>query len=177
MIIKIDVDGVIRDIVTPSCNLYNKTFGTNITSDDVKEYFYDKTFTKLNGKACDFFFKEHADEIFYGLAKPFDKVKEAIDLLREYGNKVIIVTWQPTIESKFLCLNFLADNGIEYDDICFTKDKHLIKGDIIIDDNPEFLLKEDNTTKKYCIDRSYNRNHFFENRYSSLFDTVIDILF
>ena len=38
MIIKIDVDGVIRDIISAICLEYNKEFGEDIKPSDVVEY-------------------------------------------------------------------------------------------------------------------------------------------
>ena len=67
----------------------------------------------------------------------------------------------------------MVNNGIYYDDICFTRDKDLINGDIIIDDNPEFLDKEDNGIYKVCISAPYNEDFTgYDVRVDSLTDFV-----
>lgn len=45
-IIKIDIDGVLRNIMSYMCYLYNFNFKTDIKAEDVIEYDLEKTFTK-----------------------------------------------------------------------------------------------------------------------------------
>ena len=45
-IFKIDVDGVLRDIITPMCELYNEKFDENIKPEDISEYDVSTTFKK-----------------------------------------------------------------------------------------------------------------------------------
>lgn len=158
--VKVDVDGVIRDIFTPMCNLYNSTFGVSINPDDVKDYNVEVSFPlireKLGKSAFEWFFVDNADEIFL-YSKPFPKVAEALRKLREYGAHVMIVTWQHTYGNKVRTLKFLERNGIEYDDILFTKEKWRIEADYIIDDNPKFLFDKEEKSIKIMVDAPYNR--------------------
>lgn len=160
MIIKIDVDGVIRNIVGAICNRYNMVFDENVMPDEITDYDINNSFPLikevLHKKPTDYFFIEHGREIFRDNVLPFDDPAKSISCLREAGHKVIIVTWQFTTDNKKYTLDFLDDWKIEYDDICFTRDKHLINGDIIIDDNPEFLLHSNEESLKMCINRPYN---------------------
>ena len=143
MIIKIDVDGVIRNITKPMIEQYRKDYGFLVTPEDFKVYDVDDIFPKLNGLAREYFFIKNGKYIF------------------KDGAEVI-----PGAE-------FLNDNGIYYDDICFTRDKDLINGDIIIDDNPEFLDKEDNGIYKVCISAPYNEDFTgYDVRVDSLTDFV-----
>ena len=63
MIIKIDVDGVIRDIFTVMCKIYNEDFKENITVDNIFDYDVDKVFTKIKENwgisATEYFFEIH----------------------------------------------------------------------------------------------------------------------
>ena len=158
--VKVDVDGVIRDIFTPMCDLYNSSFGVSINPDDVKDYDVEVSFPLIKEKfgksAFEWFFVDHADEIFL-YSKPFPKVAEALRKLRGYGVHVMIVTWQHTYGNKVRTLKFLERNGIEYDDILFTKEKWRIGANYIIDDNPEFLLDDDEKSVKIMVDAPYNR--------------------
>jgi 5'(3')-deoxyribonucleotidase len=83
------------------------------------------------------------------------------------------VTWQFSNINKKLTLDWLDALSIPYDDICFTKDKWMIQGDILIDDNPEFILNEKDTSFKYLVDQPYNQECNFEgSRVKSLKEAV-----
>lgn len=159
--IKIDVDGVIRDIFTPMLKMYNYIFKEQLSLEDITDYDVGKVFTKIyehyGVTAAEWFFKTNARKLFF-YGKPYKGVAKAIDLLREHGHKVVIVTWQPLLNNKIDTLRFLAKNDIHYDDICFTRDKWTIDGDYIIDDNPEFLTEKRETSQKIVIDFPYNRS-------------------
>ena len=165
--VKLDVDGVIRDIVTPMCELFNDQFGTNIKPEDIDVYDVDEFFGKYHeldpqkdgaSTYSEYFFKKWACVVFYNWAECYKGVKEAIDRLHDTGLfRIIIVTKQYGTFNKKLCLDFLNKESLYYDNICFVDDKTLINGDIIIDDNPEFLNKEDLTITRICVDKPYNK--------------------
>lgn len=177
MVVKIDVDGVIRDIISAMCDIYKKEFGKRVSARSIVEYDINRSFPdikKRTGKLpSEYFFTDNADKIFETVSKPFNGVKEAIDKLRRNGHKVVIVTWQFSLKNIKHTLDFLEMYNIRYDDICFTRDKWMIKGDYLIDDNPEFILDKRDKSKKIVVDTPYNRN--ISKRYtrvSSLKDAV-----
>ena len=97
--------------------------------------------------------------------------------LRHDGHKVVILTWQYSIENKYNTLLFLQKNKIPYDDICFTRDKWMIQGDWLIDDNPEFITDEREKSRKIMIRMPYNKNcDFFCTRANGLQEAVDIIL-
>lgn len=177
MIIKIDMDGVIRNIIPTMLKIYNSEFNENLKETDITVYNVNTSFPKFiseKGKlATDVFFVDNDKEIFLN-SNAFIGSKEAIDMLHRAGHKIIICTWQITYEAKQYTLEFLENNKIYYDDICFTKDKQLIKSDIIIDDNIEFL-ERDLSDNKICISAAYNRE-WEGKKYDSLYSFVIDFL-
>lgn len=160
MIVKIDVDGVIRNINETMCRMYNQLFNENLTVDDIHFYEVEKVFTKFKEEkginAAEYFFEISSREVFLE-SNPYDGVKEAIQKLMDNGHKVIIVTWQHTLMNKINTLFFLEMNNIPYDDICFTRDKWMIQGDWLIDDNPEFINDERDKSKKIMIKMPYNK--------------------
>lgn len=179
MIIKIDVDGVIRDIFTIMCKIYNEDFKENLTVDNIFDYDVDKVFTKVKENwgisATEYFFKMHSKELFL-LSKPYNDVKMAISELKKAGHKIIITTWQFTLVNKIDTLYFLSLNDIPYDDICFTRDKWMIQGDWLIDDNPEFITDEREKSRKIMINMPYNKNcNFFCTRANDL-QHAVDII-
>lgn len=181
MIVKIDVDGVIRDIISAMCKVYNEKFDGCLCVDDIDDYDVNTNFPKIieetGRKPTEYFFTDHADKIFETVSKPFDGVKEGIDLLRKYGHKVVIVTWQFSLKNIKHTLDFLDMYDIKYDDICFTRDKWIVNGDYLIDDNPEFIMDKKDKSKKIIIDTPYNR-HVSKRvkRVNSLYDAVEYIL-
>lgn len=173
-IFKIDVDGVLRDITTPMCKLYNEKFGESIKPEDISEYDVTSTFVKCND-IREFFFVEHSKEVFL-YSKPHEYVREALELIHYMGHKIVICSWQFNNENKKYTLDWLSDNNLYYDDICFTKDKEIVNCDVMIDDNPDFLSTEDDDIIKILINASYNKNVDIDGvrRYDSLYDYVID---
>lgn len=161
-IVKIDVDGVIRDIISAMCKIYNEKFDGNLCAEDINDYDVNTNFhsiiEKTGRKPTEYFFIDHADKIFETVSKPFVGVKEAIDKLRKNGHKVVIVTWQFSLKNIKHTLDFLDVYDIKYDDICFTRDKWMIKGDYLIDDNPEFITDKRDKSKKIIVDTPYNRD-------------------
>lgn len=161
MIIKVDMDGVVRNIFDKMCELYNSSFNKHLTVDDIFDYNVEIVFPKIREEigmsAADYFFKLYGWHLFlYG--KPYDGVREALEKLQKEGHKIVIVTWQYTLENKIRTLKFLDNNHIPYDDICFTKDKWMIEGDWIIDDNPEFILDKREKANKILINMPYNKH-------------------
>jgi 5'(3')-deoxyribonucleotidase len=125
----------------------------------------------------DYFFRENAGLIFEYFSQPFEGVKESIDELMNNGHKVVIVTWQFNLDNIMHTLRFLDAHGIRYDDICFTKDKWMIKGDYLIDDNPEFIMDKRDKSKKIIVDTPYNRNVSKKyKRVNSLKDAIVYII-
>lgn len=166
-IVKIDVDGVIRNMFDNMCDIYNKEFNENLTVNDIWDYDVEKVFPRikeeLNISAAEYFFQVHAKELFLD-SEPYDGVKESIEKLRDNGYKIVIATWQYTLENKLYTLEFLDRYEIPYDDICFTKDKWMICADWMIDDNPEFILDDkDLSSHKILIQMPYNKNTKYGN--------------
>lgn len=162
MVIKIDVDGVIRDIISAMCKVYNERFGGNLNVSDIDDYDVNTNFPEIykqtGRKPTEYFFTDNADLIFETVSLPFKGVKEAIDKLMDNGYKVVIVTWQFSLKNIKHTLDFLEMHGIRYNDICFTQDKWIVNGDYLIDDNPAFIMDDRDTSEKIVIDTPYNRN-------------------
>ena len=94
-IIKIDVDGVIRDMLGALCKLYYP-FDHYISREDICHYSVNVSFPaireQLGVEAHDYFFKHHSEDVNFNMAVPLNGAKEAIDKLHEFGYKIVIVT-------------------------------------------------------------------------------------
>ena len=162
----IDCDEVLRALLDNMVALYNEEFDDAINRDDVRDFNVEVSFPRIKevtGKtASEWFFQHHGYELF-AKSPALPNVKRAIDKLREYG-QVIIVTYQKTFPNKIDTLNWLSQNGIEYDGICFVKNKTLLHCMWTIDDNWWNFL---GCNSKYgvLIDAPYNRNINLEELY------------
>lgn len=171
MTIKIDVDGVIRDMLGAMCKMYYK-FDPIVKEENITDYDVEKSFplikTKTGMSAHDYFFVINAEDTFYNMPTVLNGARYGIELLKISGHKIVIVTHQAGFYNKIYTLRFLDYYGIPYDDICFTRDKWAIEGDYIIDDNPEFLNDEREKAKKIIIDAPYNRHEKKYHRFYNL---------
>lgn len=136
-VIAVDVDQVLRKNLGIMVDLYNKEFGIDMKTSDVKEFMVEVSFPlipeRLCVKASDWFFKEHAKELFMD-APAYDNIKECINRLKEVAD-VVIVTYQKDYTNKRYTLEWLENNGIDPNGICFLRDKTLMHCDALIDDN------------------------------------------
>ena len=137
-IIKIDVDGVLRDLLVQMCNVYNEHYGESLSPDDVVHFDTEKIFTKCleidNMHPSEWLFQNHCFRLFYESPTLY-KAKEAMDILHEKGYYIVIVTNQEYLYNKTDTLMWLDNNNIYYDSIIFTSKKDLINGDIVVDDH------------------------------------------
>ena len=136
-VIAVDVDQVLRKNLGTMVDMYNKEFGTDMKISDVKEFMVEVSFPlipeRLGVKASDWFFKDHAKELFLD-APAYDNIKECINRLKEVAD-VVIITYQKDYTNKKYTLDWLQRNGIDPNGICFLRDKTLMHCDALIDDN------------------------------------------
>ena len=133
MIINVDVDGVIRDFMSATIDVYKKHYDKDckVTHDDITEYFFNKTLPLITGDYHTFY-KKYPKEIFED-AKPYSGELCSLDFLKSEGNTINIVTKQPKGLEKYT-LNWLEQWKVPYDSLMFAQDKNLIIGDILVDD-------------------------------------------
>ena len=153
----IDCDEVLRSLLNGMVSLYNEKFGENMTRDEVRDFNVEVSFPKIKempGKtSAEWFFQEHGQELF--LKSPaLPGISQAIQKLRKYG-QVIIITYQKTYQNKLDTLNWLINNKVEVDGLCFLKNKTLLHVDYMIDDNP-FNFWGCNIKCGILIDAPYN---------------------
>ena len=136
-VIAVDVDQVLRKNLGIMVDLYNKEFGTDMKTSDVKEFMVEVSFPliqeRLGVKPSEWFFKTHAKDVFlYAPDYPF--VAGNIERLKEVAD-VIIVTYQKDYTNKKYTLEWLEKHNIDPNGIRFVRDKTLIHADALIDDN------------------------------------------
>lgn len=172
---KIDIDNVIRDMSGEMVSLYNSVYKKSLhktfTKNDIIDYDVNVSFPLCENKARKFFFDTHAKAVYMD-AKPMKNATNGLNRLRELGHEIILVSYQPSRESKEYTLDWLQKWNIPYDALVFTnkEDKTIIPADFIIDDNPKFLDMD--SAKKVCIDWVYNRGRNYDYRVKSINEFV-----
>ena len=159
MRIKIDIDGVLRDMLSSMISIYNETFKQNLTINQIEDYDIAKSFPAFQTTCRDpykFFFDEHEKWTILS-PNPYDGVVFSMKKLHDKGHKLVIVTKQPSTASKKDTIEWLYMWDIPYDEIHFANEKWRIEGDILIDDNPEYLNEEREKSIKICINMPYNQ--------------------
>lgn len=168
-IIKVDVDGVLRNLLPKMCELYNDYYNENVTPEDIKNFDLKDSFNKCEDP-IEWFFQKNGSYVYLN-STLFFNAKEAMDILHKKGYYIIIVSNQPTHKQIENTLEWLKENEIYYDSICFTEKKHLILGDIIVDDNID-NLNNCHECEKILIDAPYNRIEGNYKRFNNLFEFV-----
>lgn len=192
----VDCDEVLRQLLDKMLELYNANFTPKKTREEITDFVVENSFSELLKQGISpskWFFEDNSEALFLN-ALPFSNIAEDIKTLREYG-KVYILTYQKGVKNKTLTLQWLEKYGIEYDGILFTKDKTLVNGDYVIDDN-DWNLIGTNTRNAILVDAPYNKDtdikniishsscesvtrvesfHEFVTRYAEAFERLEDI--
>lgn len=137
----IDVDEVLRALLPEMVAMYNELLSEHnikpIEINDVKDFVVENSFplvAELTGiPPSEWFFRINGHQLFRH-SPAIEGASKAVRILRKYG-KVIIISYQKTMWNKIDTLEWLNEHGIEYDGICFMKDKTPVHCTIFIDDN------------------------------------------
>lgn len=160
MIIGVDIDGVVRDIHTPTLRWWNLITGKNLTLEDIQGW----NIAEYLGVP------KTGHDVFYSYwfsQRNIFKYAKAIDMSRvglsQLSGKfdVLLVTSQRG-QAKIWTLEWIEQNVWEgtYSGIVFAHDKSLIKTDILIDDGPHNF--DNYTGRAILFDQPWNRD---EKRY------------
>lgn len=133
--IAVDVDGVCADIHTEWLRLYNRDYNDTLAIQNITDW----DMTKFVKSECGIKIYEYLeDPTLYDNILPLPDARRRIGTLKAFGYRVIYATASPvkSYGRKFEWLKQydFIQNGNDYIE---TKDKGLIKADILIDDYPE----------------------------------------
>jgi 5'(3')-deoxyribonucleotidase len=173
MLIKVDIDGVLRDFVG---SVYNHLY--SIMPQDVPEN--EPLITKWD--IHEFYPKIRKDEfyrlIFYtygyeifSFAKPYPDAWDFMMVLRNLGVTIVLFT-QQTLSNATHTLRWLKKYSIPFDYFIFTetKDKRLMPG-LLLDDKPENMF----SGADILLDRPWNQDFTWANRAMNLEDAAMKI--
>lgn len=132
----IDVDNVLRDIMKPCLDIYNKEFGTKIRHEDVKAWDLAETFTEIEpAYVQEYFFKQrdHAMQVFEQAPLQEPLIPWMMNCLIQEHN-IHLVTHQYRQNIPFT-MTWLYAHDIPFTSVSFTADKSRMRGDILLDDS------------------------------------------
>lgn len=138
MRILIDMDDVMEQLLVGWVTYLNARYGTNSAVSDVKHWNVSLAFPTLTHEQV---YAAPLDDAMWDLVPPMPGAVEAVKQLMDEGHDVYVVTasdWQ-TLPAKMEKVLFRYFPYINFDHVIITKNKHIIKGDVLIDDGPHNL--------------------------------------
>lgn len=162
-IVLIDMDEVVVDLVDSWLAMYESLGGEHVERSAVKEYFFEKSGLI---KDLPLFWKAIDRAPALRIARPMPGAIGALKRLYEDPRlEVHLVTyarhesWGKAHEAKLAWLWQYAP-WLDRDQVTFTRQKHLMRGDYLIEDNAdtcEKWLKEDSSGCAILIDHAWNK--------------------
>jgi phosphoglycolate phosphatase-like HAD superfamily hydrolase len=160
VIVAVDVDGVLRNLVSAIRARFRECFPGRECRDVTAwglEQFFDVP------DDIDFYrwaFEQEVENI-YGRAQPYPGAMKALRKLS--GNHIIwIVTHQPNARAQRATLLWLAEYvKVPVERIVFDEDKHLLDGyDVLVDDRAEVVVAAQRAGKRaYCVAQPWNEKY------------------
>jgi len=138
MRILVDMDDVLEQLLVGWTKYLNARYGTDVKVSDITEWNVTKAFPTLTREQV---YGAPLDDEMWDLVPPMPGADEAIRQLINEGHEIYVVTasdWQ-TLPAKMEKVLFRYFPYIGFDHVIITKNKHIIKGDILIDDGPHNL--------------------------------------
>jgi len=145
VIIFVDMDSTLNDFTTGYVAYYNKLYNKDVALEnkDLLRYEISKALPGVSDKEA----FEIRENIFStnGFWKDIPIMKNAVNIMKElYDNyNVYIVTapWKSSLNCYNEKIEWIAKHmpWFDLDKVIYCRDKHLLRGDIIIDDNPHYI--------------------------------------
>lgn len=172
MVILIDADGVLEDLSQKWVEYLNETYGTSVRYEDLTEWDMTAAFPSLTREQV--YAIDH-DEEFYSRLEPIPGAVEAVRELLADGHRIFVVTTTPyqVVKAKLDRAIFPYYPFLSWKDVIITCDKHLIRGDVLIDDGVHNLLGGE--YRKILVTAPYNKGFDAEGNGMIRADTWEDI--
>lgn len=155
MTIITDMDDVLINLLDAWIRILNKRYNRNVKHEDIKQWDMHVAFPGLSDKEL---FGILNEEEFWDEVCPFYDAVFYLKKLKDEGHKIVVATASHyrTIMHKLDKAFFPYFTYLDWKDIIMINDKSLLKGDIIIDDNPDNIKNFDGL--KLLRDAPYNQN-------------------
>ena len=165
-IVACDVDDLVLNLVPNWLRCYNRDFNDNLTKNEITEWDISK-FVKPSAKKSIYGYVDNKE--IYETAKPVKNALMGVNLIKEYGYRVIYVTANNPFNVKFnwLLKNKFLDN---HKDFVSAYDKSLIYANYLIDDKYENIINFKGIG--ILFNRPWNEYSLYHNRVENWSDII-----
>ena len=155
MVILIDADGVLEDLSQKWVIYLNGKYGTSVRYEDLTEWDMTAAFPSLTREQV---YGIDRDEEFYSLLEPIPGAVEAVKRMMDEGHEIYVVTTTPyqAVKPKLERAIFRYFPFLTWKNVIITANKHLIRGDVLIDDGVHNLLGGE--YRKILVTAPYNKD-------------------
>ena len=170
MTILLDMDDVLTTCVTVWIDILNKKYGRNVQYTDVLYWDFSLLYPKLTREQI---LEPLGMEEFWNRVEPIKDAQKYVEQLQKLGNRIVVVTasypssyqYKGNVIHKFFPF-------IDLDDIVVAHNKSLVKGDVLVDDNPKNFSDD-----RYGIlfTAPHNKNYKTDNKKIFRADTWEDV--
>lgn len=142
MIILVDMDDTIENLTEAWINYANKRFGTTVNAADITTWDPSEAFPTVSHE--DMYALLLEDEL-YETVEPFENAAYYLQKIISDGHEIFIVTNSPyqVMKAKMEKVLFRHFPFIDWKHVIITGNKHLVRGDVLIDDGIHNLEKGD----------------------------------
>ena len=153
MVILVDADGGLEDLSQKWVLYLNEKYGTTVRYEDLTEWDMTAAFPSLSREQV---YEIDVAEEIYSRLEPIPGAPEAVRRLLDDGHRIYVVTTTPyqAVKAKLERAIFRYYPFLSWKNIIITADKHLIRGDVLIDDGVHNLLGGD--FRKILVTAPYN---------------------
>lgn len=129
----IDMDDCIEKLSLAWCNYLNHKYGLDVPYEAINQWDVSKAYPTLTREQV---YAPILENDFWDWVQPIEGAAEALMKLKEDGHDVLIVTASTyhTIRVKMEKVLFRYFPFLTWDDVIITSRKHLIAGDVLVDD-------------------------------------------
>lgn len=142
MTILIDMDDTIENLGLAWVDYLNTRYDKNVNWFDIRNWDMHLAYPSLTTEQI---YGALSEEQLWDNVTVKEDAQYYVKRLMDEGHKVYIVTssWYTTIRTKVERCLFKYFPFLSWNQVIVAADKHLIKGDVLIDDNPENLIGGD----------------------------------
>lgn len=150
----VDLDGIINDLLQAWVDYLNKRYDTAVKKDDITEWNIDVFFPQIPRAQV---YAPLSEDEFWKNVKPIDDAAKYLQMLKDDGHRVLIVTTSDykTLRSKMDNVLFRYFPMFTWDDVIITAHKQLVNGDVLVDDGVHNLVG--GSYEKLLMDAPHNR--------------------
>lgn len=138
MRILVDMDDVLEQLVPAWVQYINDRYGTSARPEDVTKWNMALAFPTLTREQV---YGAGLDDALWDYVQPMPGADEALRSLMAEGHEIYIVTatMYQTLRAKMEKVLFRYFPYIDWSHVIITENKHMILGDVLIDDGPHNL--------------------------------------